>query len=265
MQVLQKTQTIVRYKNDNGEVYYGVVEHDEILQLSSNFMEVVNNVLKFDGVRVKYSDVKILEPVEPSKVINFGWTYSEHAKETGGKANLKEPFLFLKPTSSLIPDHGEIILPSSDLTKQVELEGEVALVIGKRGKNIKEEEALDYVFGCTIFNDVTARDLTKTDPQFTRGKGFDTFGPLGPCIVTGIDPTNLQIVTTLNGNVVQDGNTNQMSLSIPFLISWISKVMTLEPGDVLATGSPSGSCPMKSGDVVSVEVKNIGKLCNYVI
>jgi 2-keto-4-pentenoate hydratase/2-oxohepta-3-ene-1,7-dioic acid hydratase in catechol pathway len=263
-QVLQRTQTIVRYQKNNDKIFYGIVEDDEILQLSSNFTEILNNDLKFDGVSVKFSDVKILEPVAPSKVINFGWTYAAHAKETGGKANLKEPFLFLKPASSLIPNHGKIILPSSDLTKQVEMEGEVALVIGKRGKNIKEEEALDYVFGCTIFNDVTARDLTKKDPQFTRGKGFDTFGPLGPWIVTGVDPTNLRIVTSLNGKVVQDGNTNQMSLSIPYLISWISKVMTLEPGDVLATGSPAGSCPMSSGDVVSIEVENIGKLINYV-
>ncbi|MEH7119351.1 fumarylacetoacetate hydrolase family protein [Neobacillus vireti] len=265
MQVLQKTQTIVRYRTYNGSIYYGIVEDDEILQLSSDFTDIVNHEIKYDGVRVKYSDVKILVPVVPSKVVNFGWTYAEHAKETGGKANLKEPFLFLKPASSLIPNREGIILPSSDLTEQVEMEGEVALIIGKRGKNIKVEEALDYVFGCTIFNDVTARDLTKKDPQFTRGKGFDTFGPLGPCIVTGIDPTNLQIVTTLNGKVVQEGNTNQMSLSIPYLISWISQVMTLEPGDVLATGSPSGSCPMNSGDVVSVEVENIGTLSNYVI
>jgi len=265
MKVLQKTQTIVRYQNYNGKVNYGLVEDEEILQLSSNFTEIINNELKFDGVRVKYDDVKIVEPVVPSKVINFGWTYAAHAKETGGTANLKEPFLFFKPTTSLIPDRGEIVLPPSNLTQQVELEGEVALVIGKRGKNIKEEEALDYVFGCTIFNDVTARDLTKKDPQFTRGKGFDTFGPLGPWIVTGIDPTNLRIVTTLNGKVVQNSNTNQMSLSIPYLISWVSQIMTLEPGDVLATGSPSGSCPMKSGDSVTVEVENIGKLCNYVI
>ncbi|MDR4945620.1 fumarylacetoacetate hydrolase family protein [Neobacillus cucumis] len=265
MQVLQKTQSIVRYQTGNGSIFYGIVEDDEILQLSSTFTEIVNNEIKFDGVKVNYHDVKILVPVVPSKVVNFGWTYAAHAKETGRLANLKEPFLFLKPASSLIPNQGEIILPERDLTQQVEMEGEVALIIGKRGKNIKVEEALDYVFGCTIFNDVTARDLTKKDPQFTRGKGFDTFGPLGPCIVTGIDPTNLQIVTTLNGQIVQDGNTNQMSLSIPYLISWISKVMTLEPGDVLATGSPSGSCPMKSGDVVSVEVKKIGKLSNYVI
>jgi 2-keto-4-pentenoate hydratase/2-oxohepta-3-ene-1,7-dioic acid hydratase in catechol pathway len=147
----------------------------------------------------------------------------------------------------------------------VELEGELALVIGKRGKNIKEAEAMDYVFGYTIFNDVTARDLTKNDPQFTRGKGFDTFGPIGPWIVTGIDPSNLRIVTTLNGEIVQNGNTNQMTFTIPYLISWISKVMTLEPGDVLATGSPSGSCPINSGDVVVVEIEQIGKLCNYVL
>jgi 2-keto-4-pentenoate hydratase/2-oxohepta-3-ene-1,7-dioic acid hydratase in catechol pathway len=265
MKVLQRTQTIVRYQNKNGKVHYGMVEDGEVLQLSSTFHEMMNHEFKFDGVRVSLEDVKILEPVKPQKVVNFGWTYAGHAKETGGVANLKEPFLFLKPGTSLIPNEGEIILPSPHLTNQVEMEGEVALIIGKRGKNIKEEEALDYVFGCTIFNDVTARDLTKSDPQFTRGKGFDTFGPLGPWIVTGLDPTNLRIVTTLNGKVVQDGNTNQMSLSIPYLISWISQVMTLEPGDVLATGSPSGSCPMKSGDVVTVEVENIGKLRNYVI
>jgi 2-keto-4-pentenoate hydratase/2-oxohepta-3-ene-1,7-dioic acid hydratase in catechol pathway len=265
LQVLKDTQTIVRYQKDNGKIYYGIVENNEIFQCSSGFTEVVNNEWMYDGERVNFSDVKILEPVVPSKVVNFGWTYAEHAHETGGISNLSEPFLFLKPTSSLIPNQGKIVLPTNALTKQVEMEGELALVIGKRGKNIKEEEALDYVFGYTIFNDVTARDLTKMDPQFTRGKGFDTFGPLGPWIVTGIDPTNLRIVTTLNGNVVQEGNTNQMTLSIPFLISWISQVMTLEPGDVLATGSPSGSCPMKSGDVVSVEIESIGKLCNYVI
>ncbi|WNS78694.1 fumarylacetoacetate hydrolase family protein [Domibacillus sp. DTU_2020_1001157_1_SI_ALB_TIR_016] len=264
MQVLQKTQKIVRYQNHHGEIHYGIVEDGIILQLSSNFHELVNKEIKYDGVKVKYSDVKILEPVKPSKVINFGWTYADHAKETGGRSNLVEPVMFLKPLSSLIPDKGEISLPPSHLTNQVELEGEVALVIGKRGKNIKEEDAMDYVFGCTILNDVTARDLTKSDPQFTRGKGFDTFGPLGPCIVTGLDPSNLRIVTTLNGNVVQDGNTNQMTLTIPYLISWISQVMTLEPGDILATGSPSGSCPLKSGDVVVVEVERIGKLCNYV-
>ncbi|WP_273128009.1 fumarylacetoacetate hydrolase family protein [Bacillus weihaiensis] len=263
MKTLQKSKKIVRYTYFGNESY-GLVEGEEIIQISSEFTDVINGVKSEEEIRIPYQDVTVLPPVNPSKIVNFGWTYAAHAVETGGQANLVEPFLFLKPASSLIADHGEILLPPTHLTNQVELEGEVALVIGKRGKNIKEDEALDYVFGCTIFNDVTARDLTKSDPQFTRGKGFDTFGPLGPHIVTGIDPTNLQIKTTLNGVVVQDGNTNQMSLSIPYLISLISQVMTLEPGDVLATGSPAGSCPMSSGDTVVVEVEHIGKLSNYV-
>jgi 2-keto-4-pentenoate hydratase/2-oxohepta-3-ene-1,7-dioic acid hydratase in catechol pathway len=255
---------IVRYQDKDGKIHYGVVEGENVLQLANEFAQIANGEFDYEGTEVLLTDVKLLIPVEPSKVVNFGWTFAGHAKETGGTANLKEPFLFLKPQSALIADKETICLPPIDMTNKVELEGEVALVIGKSGKNIPEEEALSYVFGYTVFNDVTARDLTKSDPQFTRGKGFDTFGPIGPWVVTGIDPTNLQITTTLNGEVVQDGNTSEMSLSIPFLISWISKVMTLETGDVLALGSPSGTCPMKSGDVVTVEVEKIGKLTNYV-
>jgi 2-keto-4-pentenoate hydratase/2-oxohepta-3-ene-1,7-dioic acid hydratase in catechol pathway len=258
------SKKIVRYQGKDENIYYGIVEGETILQLLNDFAEIANGTLTYDGTKVLLSDVKLLIPVEPSKIVNFGWTFAGHAKETGGKANLKEPFLFLKPQSALIAEQETICLPPIDLTNKVELEGEVALVIGKSGKNIPEEEALSYVFGYTVFNDVTARDLTKSDPQFTRGKGFDTFGPIGPWVVTGVDPTHLRIVTTLNGKVVQDGNTSEMSLSIPFLISWVSKIMTLEPGDVLALGSPSGTCPMKSGDVVTVEVENIGKLTNYV-
>jgi 2-keto-4-pentenoate hydratase/2-oxohepta-3-ene-1,7-dioic acid hydratase in catechol pathway len=258
-----EAKKFVRYQED-GKAFYGILKGDKVLRLEGSFDDIINGTYNYDGASALLDDVKILIPVEPSKVVNFGWTFAAHAQETGGEANRKEPFLFLKPQSALIADQETICLPPSDLTERVELEGEVAIVIGKRAKNISEETALDYVFGYTVFNDVTARDLTKTDPQFTRGKGFDTFGPIGPCIVTGIDPTNLRIVTTLNGKVVQDGNTAQMSLRIPYLISWISKVMTLEPGDVLALGSPSGSCPMRAGDIVSVEVEHIGKLTNYV-
>lgn len=263
-QLAEAAQKIVRYQDKRENIHYGIMDGDIIQQLTSDFAEMAEGTFQCDGTRVSVNDVEILVPVEPSKVVNFGWTFAGHAKETGGEAHRKEPFLFLKPLSALIANKQTICLPPRKMTERVELEGEVALVIGKSGKNIKEEDALDYVFGYTVFNDVTARDLTKTDPQFTRGKGFDTFGPIGPCITTGIDPHNLRIVTTLNGKVVQDGNTNEMSLSIPFLISWISEVMTLEPGDVLALGSPSGSCPMKAGDVVTVEVKEIGKLTNYV-
>lgn len=255
---------IVRYKDNYQKISYGILAEDKILQLEGGFNDIVKGKFLYGRTIISLNQAKILVPTEPSKIVNFGWTFAGHAKETGGNANLREPFLFLKPLSSLIADHDAIELPPTEITNKVELEGEVALVVGKRGKNIKEEEALDHIFGCTILNDVTARDLTNTDPQFTRGKGFDTFAPLGPCIATRVDPTNLRITTTLNGKVVQDGNTNQMSLSIPYLISWISKVMTLEPGDVLSLGSPSGTCPMKSGDVVTVEVENIGKLTNYV-
>ncbi|WP_077596017.1 fumarylacetoacetate hydrolase family protein [Oceanobacillus kimchii] len=258
-----KTHTIVRYLADDRS-HYGLCEGDHIIQLSSDFLEITKGELKEDGVMHQYNNVKILEPVRPSKIVNFGWTYAEHAIETGGKAHLKEPFLFLKPLSALIADKEEIVLPDNNMTSQVQLEGEVALIIGKRGKNISEEEAMNYIFGCTIFNDITARDLTRDDPQYTRGKGFDTFGPIGPHIVTGLDPSNLQITTKLNDNIVQDGNTSEMTLKIPYLISWLSQIMTLEPGDVLATGSPSGSCTMQSGDTVEIEVSGIGKLQNYV-
>ncbi|VBB09372.1 Hypothetical protein LUCI_4662 [Lucifera butyrica] len=259
-----KMKKIVRYQDAKGDSFYGLVTDDKILRLEGGFDELVKETFTYGGKTAEFDEVKILTPVEPSKVVNFGWTFAGHAKETGGKANLKEPFLFLKPPSALIANQETICLPPNDLSNKVELEGELAAIIGKRCKNVKEEDALDYIFGYTIFNDVTARDLTHTDPQFTRGKGFDTFGPIGPWIVTGLDPANLRIVTTLNGRVVQDGNTSDMSLSIPFLISWISNIMTLEPGDVLALGSPSGTCPMKSGDVVTVEVEQIGHLTNHV-
>ncbi|WP_371362210.1 hypothetical protein SRRS_34230 [Sporomusa rhizae] len=255
---------IIRFQDTNGNKHYGIINEDTIFKLKVGFPEIISGIFEFSGEQLSLNQVKICVPVEPSKVVNFGWTFAGHAKETGGTANLKEPFLFLKPPSSLIADSEVICLPPSDLTDKVELEGEIAIIIGKQCKNVKEENVFDYILGYTVFNDVTARDLTKTDPQFTRGKGFDTFGPLGPWIATGIDPTNLRITTTLNGRVVQDGNTSQMSLSIPFLVSWISKVMTLEPGDILALGSPAGTCPMQDGDTVTVEVENIGKLTNYV-
>ncbi|MDU2065204.1 MAG: fumarylacetoacetate hydrolase family protein [Sporomusaceae bacterium] len=255
---------IVRYQTQDGQIRYGLIQGEEVFRLAGDFAAMAAGDFSLTGEKILLDAVKLLVPVEPTKVVNFGWTYAGHAQETGGQANLSEPFLFLKPLSSLIATGETISLPPTTLTNKVELEGEVALIIGKRGKNVTEAEALDYVFGYTVFNDVTARDLTKSDPQFTRGKGFDTFGPIGPWIVTDLDPSDLKITTTLNGTIVQQGSTAQMSLSIPFLISWISQVMTLEPGDVLALGSPSGTCPMQSGDEVTVTVAGIGTLVNYV-
>ena len=259
-----KSKMIVRCQDKNGKTGFGIVQNNTVFMLAGSFEEIARENYTLTGERAALDKVKLLVPVQPSKIINFGWTYAGHATETGGQADLKEPFLFLKPPTSLIAHKETIQLPPRRLTTQVELEGEVALVVKKRGKNIKPQEAGEYIFGCTVFNDVTARDLTRHDPQFTRGKGFDTFGPLGPWIVTGIDPTDLRIITTLNGTVVQNGRTSEMSLGIPFLISWISEIMTLEPGDVLATGSPAGSCPMQTGDVVAVAVEGIGQLVNFV-
>lgn len=262
-QTKKQTWVVVRYAL-NEQIHYGLHEDNHLKQLAGDFSDIVAGHFNETGIIHQYDEVKVLTPVQPSKIVNFGWTYAEHAREAGGEAYLQEPFLFLKPVSTLIADQEPVILPPYDMTTQVELEGEVALIIGKRGKNIPEEEAMDYVFGCTIFNDITARDLTRADPQYTRGKGFDTFGPIGPHIVTGLDPSKLKITTKLNNKVVQEGNTSEMTLKIPFLISWLSQIMTLEPGDVLATGSPSGSCPMQSGDTVEIDVSSIGTLHSYV-
>lgn len=256
---------IVRYKDKENNIHYGKIENGEIKQLIGDFDTIANGEWNEAGITIRLSDIELLVPVIPKKIINFGWTYVAHATETGGKPYLKEPLFFLKPTTTLIPHHDKVVLPPESLTSQVELEGELAIIIGKRGRNISEEEALDYVLGCTIINDVTARDLTTNDPQYTRGKGFDTFAPLGPNITLGLNPTKLNIKTKLNDTVVQQGNTCEMTLNIPFLISWVSQIMTLEPGDVLATGSPGGSCLIKSGDIIEIEVEEIGTLSNQVV
>jgi 2-keto-4-pentenoate hydratase/2-oxohepta-3-ene-1,7-dioic acid hydratase in catechol pathway len=262
-QASAESKKIVRYQDKTGVVHYGLVKDDKVHQLKSNFDEMAGGKYDFDGKIIPLAQIKILAPVEPSKVINFGWTYPQHAQEVGGEAQRKDPLVFLKPPTVIIADRDTIRYPHG-LSKQVEFEGELAIIIGKRAKNLTPENALDCVLGYTCFNDVTARDLTQSDPEFTRGKGFDTFGPLGPWLVTEIDPSDLRLTTTLNGEKKQDARTSQMSYSIPFLISYISQVMTLNPGDVIATGTPAGSAAMKSGDVVKVEIESIGTLVNYV-
>lgn len=258
-----ESKKIVRYQDQAGAVHYGLLKDGKVHQLKNRFEEIANGRYDFDGKIIPLAQVKILAPVEPSKVINFGWTYPQHAQEVGGQVQRKDPLVFLKPPTVIIADRDTIRYPHG-LSKQVEYEGELAVIIGKHAKNLTPENALDCVLGYTCFNDVTARDLTQSDPEFTRGKGFDTFGPLGPWIVTAIDPRDLRLTTTLNGEKKQDARTSQMSYGIPFLISFISQVMTLNPGDVIATGTPAGSAAMKSGDVVKIEIEHIGELVNYV-
>ena len=213
------------------------------------------------------SDVasKPAAPVTPSKIVCVGRNYVAHAAEHGADVP-EEPLLFLKPPSAVVGSGSEILLPT--LSQQVEHEGELALVIGSRCRNVGEDVAWRQVFGVTCANDVTARDLQRSDAQWTRGKGFDTFCPLGQWIVT--DLTELEIGDvglrcSVNGAIRQEARTSQMVFSPSFLIAYISRVMTLEPGDVILTGTPAGVSPLRPGDEVTVEIDRVGSLTNPVV
>jgi 2-keto-4-pentenoate hydratase/2-oxohepta-3-ene-1,7-dioic acid hydratase in catechol pathway len=207
-------------------------------------------------------DVKLLPPVTPSKIVCVGRNYADHAAELGNEVP-KEPLLFLKPPSAVIGDGDDIILPP--FSDQVEHEGELAVVIGRTCKNISDsDDPLGYVFGFMCLNDVTARDLQRRDVQFTRAKSFDTFCPIGPYVETEIDTSNLRVVTRVNGVIKQDGRTSQMVFPVPFIIRYISRHMTLEPGDIIATGTPSGVSQLAAGDICEIEIEGIGTLRNKV-
>ena len=200
--------------------------------------------------------------IKPSKIICVGLNYTDHAKEL--KMNIpKYPILFMKPPTALIYNNDPIIYPPQ--TKELHYEAELAIVIKDRIKNIKKEEALNHVLGFTCGNDVTARDLQRMDGQWTRAKSFDSFCPVGPEVVKDIDPDNLNIKLYLNGEVKQSSNTSKMIFKADHLVSFISQIMTLEPNDVILTGTPPGVGEMKVGDVVEVEIEGIGKLTNKVV
>ena len=208
-------------------------------------------------------EVKLLAPVVPSKIVCVGRNYREHAAELGNKMP-DEPLLFLKAPSAVIASGDKIELPPA--SQQVEHEGELGVVIGRIASGLKpDDDPLSYVYGYTCVNDVTARDLQRKDVQFTRGKSFDTFCPVGPWINTELDPANATVTTRLNGEIKQQGNTADMAFPVAFLIRYISEIMTLYPGDLIATGTPAGVSKMKDGDVVEVEVGGIGVLSNRVV
>ncbi|MGB9179043.1 MAG: fumarylacetoacetate hydrolase family protein, partial [Pyrinomonadaceae bacterium] len=211
---------------------------------------------------LQLADVKLVAPVTPSKIVCVGRNYKEHAAELGNKMP-EEPLLFLKAPSSIVGDGDEIMLPH--ISSQVEHEGELGVVIGREARRITDEtDPLSFVLGYACVNDVTARDLQRRDVQFTRAKSFDTFCPVGPYIVTGIDPLDLQVTTRLNGEIKQQGRTSAMAFNVPFLIRYISHMMTLYPGDLIATGTPAGVSKMADGDTVEVEIEGIGTLKNQV-
>jgi 2-keto-4-pentenoate hydratase/2-oxohepta-3-ene-1,7-dioic acid hydratase in catechol pathway len=198
----------------------------------------------------------------PSKIVCVGRNYLEHARELGNEVP-ERPLLFFKPPSAVVRDGEPIVLPPE--SERVEHEGEIAVIIGRTARHVAEGEALGYVGGYAPLNDVTARDLQKTDGQWARAKGFDTFCPLGEAVpAEGIDPAELEVICRVNGEVRQQGRASQMAFSIPFLISYISGIMTLEPGDVIATGTPAGVGPLRPGDVVEVEIPGVGVLRNPV-
>lgn len=203
-----------------------------------------------------------MKKLKPTKIVCVGLNYLDHAKEMKEKIP-SSPILFLKPPSALIFHNDKILYPPQ--TKELHYEGELAVVIKTRAKNISEAEAPKHILGLTCANDVTARDLQRSDGQWSRAKGFDTFCPVGPTIVPGISPDNLAIKSYLNGELKQSSNTANMIFNVNYLVSFISQVMTLEPEDIILTGTPPGVGPMKIGDEVKIEIEGLGSLSNKVV
>jgi 2-keto-4-pentenoate hydratase/2-oxohepta-3-ene-1,7-dioic acid hydratase in catechol pathway len=240
---------------------FGFIENAEVYRLNGD-LSAGNLSLEVSEPSKKLSDTQLLPPVAPSKIVCVGRNYREHAAELGNEMP-SEPLLFLKAPSTIIGDGDAIELP--ELSQRVEHEGELAAVIGRRCRRLSSEaDPLAYVLGYTCLNDVTARDLQRKDVQFTRGKSFDTFCPVGPYIVTGLDPTDLSVETRVNGQVRQSGRTSALAFDVKHLIRYISHAMTLEPGDLIATGTPAGVGPLLDGDICEVEVEGVGTLRNTV-
>lgn len=214
------------------------------------------------GTSFAAAEVRFLAPVEPRKIVCIGRNYAAHAAELGNEVP-KDPLIFLKPSTAIVGPGEPIVLPK--YSQRVEHEGELGLVVGRRCSHLRDEDdSLSYVLGYTCVNDVTARDLQKADVQFTRAKGFDTFCPAGPHIETDLRPGDLTVETLVNGELRQSGRTSLMVFSPAFLVRWLSRMMTLEPGDLIATGTPAGVGPLGANDTVEVRIEGIGVLCNPV-
>jgi 2-keto-4-pentenoate hydratase/2-oxohepta-3-ene-1,7-dioic acid hydratase in catechol pathway len=210
----------------------------------------------------RYSDIRLLSPCLPTKIVALGVNYKSHGEEMSHRIPT-EPLLFIKPSTSVIGTEDDIVYPET--SERVDYEGELGVVMKSTACRVAEEEATDYILGYTCVNDVTARDLQVKDKQWTRSKSFDTFCPIGPCIETELNPNDLALETVLNGETRQQTRTSQLIFPVAMLVSFISHVMTLLPGDVIATGTPLGIGPMQPGDIVEVKIEGIGTLRNYVV
>lgn len=242
------------------EPSYGIIEEEFVRPLID--ADAFGSRPRVHTDRLPFSEVRLLAPVTPSKIVCVGRNYREHAAELGN-AMPSEPLLFLKAPSAIIASGETIKLPPA--SAQVEHEGELGIVIGRTTSYLSDEQdPLAYVLGYTCVNDVTARDLQRKDVQFTRAKSFDTFCPVGPYITTDINPADVAVTTRVNGEVRQQARTSSMAFSVAYLLRYISRAMTLLPGDLIATGTPAGVSHLNDGDVVEVEVEGIGVLRNAV-
>ena len=247
---------IVRFAA-GARVEYGILTGESIQAITGKPYRTI----KITDRYYRLNEVRLLSPCLPSKIVAIGLNYRKHAEEV--KLPIPQtPLIFLKPPTSVIGPEDNIVLPPS--STRVDYEGELAVVIKKKASHVSEAEALEYVLGYTCLNDVSARDHQRDDVQWTRSKGFDTFGPVGPCIETELDPGNIMLETYLNGELKQQSNTDDLIYPVPTQISFISDVMTLLPGDIIATGTPSGIGRMLPGDTVEIKIASIGTLRNYV-
>jgi 2-keto-4-pentenoate hydratase/2-oxohepta-3-ene-1,7-dioic acid hydratase in catechol pathway len=247
---------IARFSYGEG-VAFGVVEGEHVVPIAGHPFAPIERT----EVALQLDDVRLLAPVLPSKVVAIGKNYASHAAEMGGDVP-DEPLIFLKPSTAVVGHRDVIAAPAS--SQRVDYEGELAVVISRLCRDVPEERALDTVLGYACANDVTARDQQRSDGQWSRAKGYDTFCPIGPWIETELDAGDLAIRTTLNGEIKQDSRTSLIVHKIPALIAYITACMTLLPGDVILTGTPDGIGPMQVGDEVSVEIEGIGTLTNPV-
>ena len=249
---------IVRYRTQDA-VSYGVLRGNSIEPILG---EPWPSIVPSGAASVPLNQVKLLAPVRPGKILAVGFNYRDHAREFN-KPIPTVPNIFMKPDTSLTAPDAPVILPPL-YTRQVEHEAELVVVIGKKARFVPEKEALDYVLGYTCGNDVTARDMQSPTNQWSVCKGFDTFAPIGPWIETDLDASHLDIVMRVNGEIRQTTNTKELIFSVPYLISYLSGCMTLNPGDILFTGTTSGVSPVHDGDVMEVDIQSIGVLRNPV-
>lgn len=243
----------------NGQAFKGIVKGEQIQIIENED----NEYCALLGREIALDAVKLLCPINPSKVVAVGLNYLDHIDEMGHGYIPDDPVLFIKTSSCVIGPQEGIVLPKE--SERVDFEAELGVVIGRPCENVSVEDAKKYIYGYTCLNDVTARDLQRKDGQWTRGKGFRTFCPIGPYVQTELDPSNVRVQGILNGEVKQDVTTDLLIKNVFELVSYISRVMTLLPGDIIATGTPKGVSPMKSGDTIEIVIEGIGTLKNIVL